>query len=127
MAHGAQAIFRQLCPSHGRNKIPRRAKWWQWEDTLRVFILRLAMENLLEIIRPLPIAARCSLHSLYYQYWEDTSTMLVWQDVWIILRPGQRVNFIRATYAFDSGFGSSMLGCAYDYQIASSKTLSGMD
>ena len=56
------------------------------------------LEQLLEIIRPLPISARCSLHLLYHKYWDETSTMLVWQDVWIILRPQQRVIFIRLQF-----------------------------
>ena len=117
----------QLCPLHGSNKMPLRAKWWQWEDTLRVPVLGLAMEQLLEIIRPLPISARCSLHLLYHKYWDETSTMLVWQAVWIILRPQQRVFFIRKTYNFDPDFGCSMLGCVYARQIADTKTLHELD
>ena len=127
--HGSRSadVFRQLCPLHGSNKVPRRAKWWQWEDCLRNFILQLAMELLLEIIRPLPISARCSLHSLYYQYWEEVSTMLVWQDIWIVLRPGQRVEFVRRTFFFDPDFGASMLDVAYATRIANFGTLHDMD
>eukprot|EP00439_Symbiodinium_sp_Y106_P041412 s445_g5.t1 len=125
--NAASLVFMQLCPLHGSNKVPQRAKWWMWEDTLRVHILGTAMELLLEIIRPLPISARSSLHLLYHKYWEEISTMLVWQDVWLILRPGQRVLFIRKTYAFDSVFGCSMLDCAYAYRLATARDLYELD
>ena len=121
------AVFMQLCPLHGSNKIPKRARWWIWEDTLRVHVLGTAMELLLEIVRPLPISARSSLHLLYHKFWDEVSTMLVWQDAWLILRPGKRVVFIQRTYAFDSVFGCSMLGCAYDHRLATSRDLQEMD
>ena len=98
---------------HGANKVPKRATWWKWDDALRTFVMHLAMEFLLRIVRPLPISARCSLHDMYRGYWRANSTMLVWQDIWVLLRLEQRAEFLRRTLHFDFQFGLSMLDYAY--------------
>ena len=53
--------------------------------------------------------------------------MLVWQDIWIVLRPGQRVEFVRRTFFFDPDFGASMLDVAYATRIANFGTRHDMD
>ena len=102
--------------AHGCNKFPK-ARWWLYEDTLRFHIFQYAMEYYLTLLSPLPISSRVSLHNLYYLSWHALSPMLVWQDVWVLLRPQQKVDFIRRTFALDSEFGLSMVDCAYAAQL----------
>ena len=54
-----------LCPPHGANKIPVRARRWRWQDTLETRVLQVATEYLCLGMRDLPIASRVHLQNLY--------------------------------------------------------------
>ena len=118
---------KHLIPTHGANKIPPRATWWKYQDSLEWQIQQLGMEFLCLALRDFPFRSKLGLQNLFGRSWASLEAYTIWMEAWSWVAYVHRPNFIQRTYNIDARFASSMVDCLYAAKIGSPDDLHSMD
>ncbi|CAE6935553.1 unnamed protein product [Symbiodinium sp. CCMP2592] len=121
------AVGMELCPTHGSNKIPRRAVWWFQQDVLEKRIFDLSMEYLCMAVRGLSVSTRQGIQNAFGSAWQKQGSYTVWQEVWDWVPPAWRPQLIEDTFRVNSEFARSVLAGAYASTLAVVRDLEQMD